>query len=112
MLPTLAFVLAAATQWDVLTGFPAYVTMQTYHPPSVAGVMGKTHLYYEIFVLNAYGADIDVRSLHVSGAGRTLATYGADRIAGMMQPLGKLDATPSRTIAAAETAVVYVDLTF
>jgi hypothetical protein len=113
------FVLASAapalpqeTPWDVLTGFPAYVSMQTYHAPSPASVMGKTKLFYEIYVLNAYGAQIDVSALTVRSGLRTIASFGGPQLASMMRPLGRKDAPPSRAIAAAETAVFYVELPF
>lgn len=103
---------AQETPWDLLSGFPAYVTMQTYHDPSVANVMGKTHLFYEIYVLNAYGAGIEVTSLRVRSGARSLGEFTGDMLASMIRPLGRASDKPSRTIAAAETAVFYVDLPF
>lgn len=103
---------AKETPWDTLTGFPAYVSMQTYHPPAISSVMGKTHLFYEIFVLNAYGADIDVRALTIHGGGKTVTSFSGQTLAEMIRPIGRPDTKPSRTIAAAETAVLYVDVPF
>lgn len=100
------------TPWDLLSGFPAYVTMQTYHDPSIASVMGKTHVFYEIFVLNAYGSRIDVSSLRVRSDGRDVATFAGNTLATMMAPLGRPSDNSSHTIAAAETTVFYVDVPF
>jgi murein DD-endopeptidase len=98
--------------WELLTGFPAYVMMQSYHLPIVANVMGKTYAYYEIYVLNAYGADIDVRKLSVLGDGSTIVSYTGDQLAGLIRPLGRPQSVPSRKIAAAETAVFYLAVPF
>lgn len=103
---------AKETPWDLLTGFPAYVAVQTYHEPSIANVMGKTRLFYEIFVLNAYGAAVDAQTLTVRGGGKTVGSFSGQTLAQMMRPIGRPDADPSRTIAAAETAVFYVDVPF
>ena len=103
---------AQETPWDVLTGFPALITMQTYHEPSIASVMGKTHLFYEIYVLNAYGSSIDVTSLRVLADGRELAKFRGETLAAMMAPIGVPAEKPSRTITAAETAVFYLDVPF
>ncbi len=103
---------AQETPWDLLSGFPAYVTMQTYHDPSIASVMGKTRLFYEIYVLNAYGANIEVTLLRVRSGTRSLATFTGNALASMIRPIGRPSDKDSRTIAAAETAVFYVELPF
>ena len=103
---------ANETPWDRLTAFPAYITMQTYHSPSVASVMGKTHLFYEIYVLNAYGGDVDAAVLRVTANGTPVIAFRGPELAAMMRPLGRPQAKPLRRIAAGETAVFYVDVPF
>ena len=112
LLSTLSASAANETPWDLLTAFPAYITMQTYHAPSVASVMGKTHLFYEIYVLNAYGADVDVAALRVTANGTPAAAFRGPELAAMMRPLGSPQTKPSRTIAAGQTVVFYVDVPF
>lgn len=103
---------AETSPLDTFIGFPAYVMMQSYHLPIVASIMGKTYLYYEIYVLNAYGADIHVTKLTVLGDNRLVASFTGDELATMMSPLGQPNAAASHTIAAAETAVLYVAVPF
>lgn len=103
---------SAETPWDLLTGFPAYVSMQTFHLPAAANVMGKTYLYYEVYVLNAYGTAIDITKLTVRASNGQVFAYDGDKLASMMRPIGVPEAPPTRTMAAAETAVFYVALPF
>jgi hypothetical protein len=99
--------------WDSLTGFPAYVGMQTYHLPVVASVMGKPYVFFEIYVLNAYESAIDVSQLATYANGKRVEALRGKDLASSMQPVGRLSAAPpSHTIAAAETAVFFVALPF
>ena len=99
--------------WDSLTGFPAYVGMQTYHLPVVASVMGKPYVFFEIYVLNAYESAIDVSQLATYANGKRVEALRGKDLESSMQPVGRLSAAPpSHTIAAAETAVFFVALPF
>ena len=103
---------AETNPWDVMTGFPAYVTMQTYHEPIAASIMGKTYVYYEILALNAYGAALKVRTLVVRDKNGIVASYSGPTLSSMIRPLGVSNAASSLTIPAAVTAVIFVAVPF
>jgi murein DD-endopeptidase MepM/ murein hydrolase activator NlpD len=74
--------------------------------------MGKTQVYYEIYVLNTYGTDIVLQSLKVGSGGKQVASFDAAALGGMARPLGMPGAKPSATIPAATTSVIYVAFDF
>ena len=103
---------AQENPFEIVTGFPGFITMQSWYPPTIASVMGKTKVYYEIYVLNTYGAEIVLQSLKIESGGKEVGSFDASALAGMARPIGIPDAKPSATIPAATTSVIYVALDF
>ncbi len=98
--------------FEVYAGFPGFITMQSTYPPMLSSVMGKPQIYYEVYVLNTYGADILLQTLKVSSGTEEVKSFDAAALASMVRPIGIPDAKPSATIPAATTSVIYIALDF
>ncbi len=80
-------------------------------PVPFRGSDGRTHLVYELHVLNFTSVDAIVRSLQVrTPSGRVLHTMGAKAIAGRLQPAGRRDATAALPAGAESLLFVHVRL--
>jgi murein DD-endopeptidase len=81
--------------------------------PTAFAANGKIHLIYELHVSNYASSDCSLTHLEVLAAGseKSLASYAAADVEGMMSRPGQPGATPKTKLAAGTTGVIYLWVT-
>ncbi len=80
-------------------------------PVPFNGSDNKTHLVYELRMINFTSANVSVKQVDVLGTdGQTIATLDAAQIATRLQPFGKRDATAELTTGAGAQLFLHVTL--
>jgi hypothetical protein len=98
----------------LLAGAPAGATTTalrveaTGTPKYVHGSDGREHVDYDLVITNAFSGEATLQSLEVRGDGKRLLTLKGDALAAVTRRLW--GSTPTVSIAAASTAVIYVDI--
>jgi len=78
-------------------------------PPTPVSLNGKTHLVYELYVTNFYGADVDLKSIAVLGDGRKLAEFDGQELNGLLFRVD-VDGPDLRSLPSGVRAVAFLDI--
>jgi hypothetical protein len=79
-------------------------------PVPVHATDGKTHLAYELQLINSMGFDVTLNSVQVNSGGHTLLSLGGDRLAYWTRILGANPPTPTTTLGPAQAGIVWLDV--
>jgi hypothetical protein len=79
-------------------------------PIPFAGSDGKTHLVYELRMMNFTSGNVSVQQVDVLGDGSTIATLDAAQIGTRLQPFGKRDAASDLTAGAGAQLFLHLTL--
>ena len=78
-------------------------------PVPFTGSDGKTHLVYELWMLNFSSGDIAVQGVEILGDGRVIETLDATAVATRLQPVGRRQSTAK--LAKSTQALLFVHVT-